>query len=237
MTVGEWYEGENVNGGQPSEGADPWKIEDLTNYDQWNYVYTSCCTPWGHMSMLKNDEVPTFGKVDGYDGTDSGVFNKFYVIDLGATYWIAGAGIRTGFADCAPKHCNIYVTNDDYNCSLIGAEINAKMWDTDTEALNNDAEYKAALKTIDDYNKTISWTKVFTISTTLDASGNDWENWHQKVLSNDFDEATLLQEIKGRYVLVEFVPYGPAEKANGYVNTGRVTIKKVSERNGEKVVY
>lgn len=235
VTVGEWFEGDDINGGQPSEGADPWKIEQLTNIDQWNFVYTSCGTPWQHMSELKSDRIGTFGAVDGFNGAASGMFNKFYVVDLGASYWIAGAGIKTGFADCAPKQCNIYVTNDNYNCSLISDEIKAKLWDNDTEAYNNDDEYRATLKTIDDYNKTINWTKVFTLNTTLDASGNDWDTWHDKTIFNDFEEAELLKEIKGRYVLVEVIPYSPSEKTNGYINIGLFRINKVSERNGVKV--
>lgn len=242
VTVGEWSEGDVINGGKPGEGADPWKIEQLTNYDQWSYPY--CCQMlwWAKMDAILNGNygaATNFVWADGYDGRDSGVFNKFYIVDLGATYWIAGAGIHTGYGDCVPKQCNIYVTNDDYDTTLVSDEIKSIMYngvqsDNPAEDNNYSEAYKDAIKKVDDYNKTINWTKVYT----YDYPSPDCDQWHLTYFSGDFEEETLLKEIKGRYAMVEFVPYEPGTPGvNGVISVNRCEFKVVTERNGEKVVY
>ena len=241
VTVGEWNVGGEINGGQPSEGADPYTIEEITTgKSEWSVEYASASMPFGPLAQAFDNNLDAgqgwFSQVvDGYNNSPN-TGAPFAVIDLGKSTWLAGVGILTSVHDVMPKSVDFYITRQELienviteqelNQVLCNAEPNGDGW-------VNSSDYTAYLAKVKAADAEIDWIHVGKVEI-----GALIPEFGQKEYRIDFDDTKLAEELKGRYLKVEATFFSAEEHAvlgGDRAKISEIFVKKVSKRNGVAV--
>lgn len=251
VTVGEWEVGDEINGGNPSEGADPFTIADLANKTEWQWVYSSQSNCfWGNesgilhlwdggdevdrkTSWLSHQNVKGTAMAADYQPPFEGRYlDAFVVIDLGKIEWIAGFGAKTaGYGDTTFNLAEFYATDatEISNATLTDDEksnlMHSSSFDSDTEGI------KAVMDKVFAIDDQVTWTKIGT----LDTAGNytAWETYGKDFTDDELESAP----VKTRYIKVVFTPYAYPQ-AVPYcerVSCSEIYLKHVTRRNGKPV--
>jgi len=241
VTVGEWNVGSEINGGQPSEGADPWTIEEITTgKSEWSIEYATASMPFGPLSQMIDNNLDTgqgwFSQVvDGYNNSPN-TGAPFAVIDLGKSTWLAGVGIMTSMHDVMPKAVDFYITRQELIENVITEqELNQVLCNA---APNGDdwvksADYQTYLEKIKAADAQIEWIHVGKVEI-----GALTPEFGQKEYRIDFDDAKLAEELKGRYLKIEATFFSAEEHAvlgGDRAKISELFVKKVCKRNGVSV--
>ena len=237
VTVGDWSVGDEINGGRPSEGVEPWTIEEITtDKSEWSIEYATASMPFGTLSkMIDNntDEQGWFSQVvDGYNGSPN-TGAPFAVIDLGSSTWLAGVGILTSLHDVMPKAVDFYITRQEFIENVITDSELAQV--LCTASPNGDEwvkseEYKDYLKKIKAADAEIEWIHIGKIEI-----GALTPEFGQKEYRIDFDDEKLMQELKGRYLKVAVTFFSAEEHAvlgGDRAKISELFVKKVSKADG-----
>jgi len=241
VTVGEWNVGSEINGGQPSEGADPWTIEEITTgKSEWSIEYASASMPFGPLAQAFDNNLDTnqgwFSQVvDGYNNSPN-TGAPFAVIDLGKSTWLAGVGILTSMHDVMPKAVDFYITRQELienviteqelNQVLCNVEPNGDTW------VNSD-DYTAYLEKVRTADAAIEWIHVGKVEI-----GALAPEFGQKEYRIAFDDTKLAEELKGRYLKVEATFFSADEHkvlGGDRAKIAEIFVKKVSMHNGVAV--
>jgi len=241
VSVGDWSVGDEINGGQPSEGADPWTVEEITTgKSEWSVEYATASMPFGPLSQMIDNNLDInqgwFSQVvDGYNNSPN-TGAPFAVIDLGKSTWLAGVGILTSFHDVMPKAIDFYITRQELienviteqelNQVLCNATPNGDEW------VKSD-DYKTYLQKIKDADAQIEWIHVGKVEIAALQP-----EYGQKEYRIDFDDAKLAEELKGRYLKVAATFFSAEEHAvlgGDRAKISELFVKKVSKRNGVEV--
>lgn len=241
VTVGDWTVGDEINGGQPSEGADPYTIEEITTgKSEWSIEYASASMAFGPLSQAFDNSLNAsegwFSQVvDGYDNSPN-TGSPFAVIDLGTSTWFAGVGILTSYHDVMPKAVDFYITSQEVIENMITeqelsqvlctAEPNGDTW-------VNTADYTTYLEKVKAADADISWTHIGKVEI-----GALSAEYGQKEYRIDFDETKLAQELKSRYLKVVVTFFSAEEYAvlrGDRAKISEIFVKKVTAQNGVAV--
>ena len=237
VTVGDWSVGDEINGGRPSEGVEPWTIEEITtDKSEWSIEYATASMPFGTLSQMIDNNTDGQGwfsqVVDGYDGSPN-TGAPFAVIDLGSSTWLAGVGILTSFHDVMPKAVDFYITRQEFIENVITDSELAQV--LCTASPNGDEwvkseEYKDYLKKIKAADAEIEWIHIGKIEI-----GALTPEFGQKEYRIDFDDEKLVQELKGRYLKVAVTFFSAEEYAVHGGDRAKISalfVKKVSKADG-----
>lgn len=241
VTVGEWTSGEEINGGNPSEGAQPYVIEEVTTEkSEWTIEYATASMPFGTLSQMIDNNLDSgqgwFSQVvDGYNNSPN-TGKPFAVIDFGKNVWLAEVGILTSFHDVMPKAVDFYVTRQslienvittgELNQVLCLAEPNGDGW-------VNSEDYRNYLDKIKTADAEIDWIHVGRVE--IPALSPEYG---QKEYRVEFDDEKLAQELKGRYLKVEMTFFSPEEHqvlGGDRAKIAELLVKRVAKHNGEVV--
>jgi len=241
VTVGDWSVGEDINGGQPSEGTEPWTIEEITTgKSEWSIEYATASMPFGPLSQMIDNNLNAgqgwFSQVvDGYNNSPN-TGAPFAVVDLGSSTWLAGVGILTSIHDVMPKAVDFYITRQELNEELITSDELAQVLcekDPCGDGWVNTEEYKSYLEKIKTADARIDWTHVGKIEI-----GALSPEYGQKEYRIDFDDEQLAKELKGRYLKVAVTFFSAEEHAvlgGDRAKIAELFVKKVSKANGVPV--
>lgn len=241
VTVGEWSSGTDINGGNPSEGSEPYTIEEITTgKSQWSIEYATASMPFGPLSQMFDNNLDAsqgwFSQVvDGYNNSPN-TGSPFAVIDLGKNVWLAGVGILTSFHDVMPKAVDFYITRQELIENVITeGELNQVLClaDPNGDAWVNSEDYHTYLEKIKTADAGIEWIHVGKIEI-----GALTAEYGQKEYRIDFDDEQLVQELKGRYLKVEMSFFSAEEHAvlgGDRAKLSEVFVKQVTKHDGVTV--
>lgn len=241
VTVGEWEVGDEINGGNPSEGADPFTIADLDDKANWQWVYSTpyCAFAGGNTRALFDNNLDfnpgwwaSHSCVPGVSNAVNSEFPMFTVIDLGKARWIAGFGaICGGWGTQTFKRIEFYVTDQETVVNTLSEEDNAMLSNFDNGALEEGdrvAEGKELLQRLVDMDATNNWIKIGEVLNP--------EALISEMLTADIAEAELDNVQKSRFLKVLVIPYTAEERnMEDRIMVSEIYLKHVTKRNGEPV--
>lgn len=240
VNVDLWEDGDDIDG-DPTEGADPFTIKDITDKSAWSLAYGFCSMPFGkYTSMWDGNAEPGSGGVftyiiDGMPGSPN-LGNPFTVIDLGGKKWIAGAGVQVSFRDVIPKKVEFYVTDaEDLGNVITDAQRQQLMCNAEPcgDDLAKTDEFKTMLESMKNADAEVNWTKIGEVN--LESMTDEWAN---KAYNVSVPEADLDAQPRSRYIKLVITPFGAAEASvlgGDRVQLGELFIREVTARNGVSV--
>ncbi len=237
-TVGDWTTVTDINGGNPEENPEVYKVEEITaEKSGWSVLYGTPSMPFGVYGELfnnnpDNSEGGWFSHIlDGYDGSRN-IGNPFCVIDLGKSTWLAGLGIVTSFHDVMPNYVDFYITEsteiEDFLTAEEHGSINCTSG-TNGDAYVNSEAFDGVLARIREVDNGVTWTKIGRIEVPALA-----QEYGRKEYRLDFDEEKLGSELKSRYLRIELTPFakGSFDPQGDRTKISELLVKKVARYNG-----
>lgn len=237
-TVGDWTTGTDINGGNPEENPEVYKVEEITSEKSgWSVLYGTPSMPFGIYGELFNNnpdnrEGGWFSHIlDGYDGSRN-IGNPFCVIDLGKSTWLAGLGIVTSFHDVMPNYVDFYITEsaeiEDFLTAEEHGSINCTSGTIGDAYMNSEA-FDGVLARIREVDNGVTWTKIGRIEVPALAA-----EYGLKEYRLDFDEEKLGSALKSRYLRIELTPFakGSFNQQGDRTKISELLVKKVARYNG-----